>query len=117
MGMASVAMGSVASAARRATRRSTMAGSTKGRSPCTFTTTSASRRAATSASRSVPVGWSGRVIATSTPSGSTASRMRGSSVATMTRPRPRARRVRSATWQIMGRPAISASAFPGRRLD
>jgi len=43
--------------------------------------------------------------------------MRTSSVATMTRARPRARAARSATWQIIGRPAMSATAFPGSRVD
>src|SRR5262249_58059687 len=62
-------------------------------------------------------GGGGRVRRASPAACVTASRMRGSSVATITRAMPRARRARSATWHTMGRPAMSARALPGRRVE
>jgi len=82
-----------------------------------LTTIAASSVRATSARRSVPLGWSARVSTASAPVAAIACAMRASSVATMTRASPRARRVRSATWQTIGRPPISASAFPGSRVE
>ena len=62
-----------------------MAASANGWSPWTLTTTSASgRRSATSATRSVPLGWSARVISTTPPKPSTQAAIRSSSVATTT---------------------------------
>ena len=59
-------------------------GSMSGSSPCTFTTTSQSSVAATSASRSVPVSWVGFVSRTLPPNSFTRVAIRKSSVATIT---------------------------------
>src|SRR5580704_9471131 len=60
-------------------------GSSSGSSPCTFTKTLPFSWAATSATRSVPVRWSERVMRAVPPKLSTAFTMRSSSVATITR--------------------------------
>ena len=73
--------------------------------------------AATSATRSVPVGWSARVITTSPPKPSTASAIRRSSVATMTRSSDRARRAASTTCRISGRPVSERRGLPGSRVE
>ena len=95
------------------------AGSSSGSSPWTLTTIASSARpscAAASASRSVPVGWSLRVMQTAMPCAATAARTRSSSVATATRAAPAAR-ARSATRTTIGLPAMSASGLPGSRED
>jgi hypothetical protein len=66
--------------------------------------------------RSEPDSWSARVIAASKPWARTASATAGVSVATTTRPSP-ASAARAATWAIIGRPAMSASGLPGRRVE
>src|SRR5690606_22904906 len=74
------------------------------------------RIAAASARRSVPVGWSARVMIASKPASRAAPAMRSSSVATATRCAPAAR-ARSATRTTIGLPPMSASALPGRRVE
>ena len=55
--------------------------------------------------------------ARSPPNLVTASAIRGSSVATITASTLRAAAARPYTCSIIGRPAMSASAFPGKRVD
>ena len=96
----------------------TVAGETVGRSPCRLTTISSSEPMICSASwmREVPLAWSARVITASPPASSMALAMEKSSVATTTRPRP-ASIARRQTWTIIGWPLMSASGFPGRRVE
>ena len=72
---------------------------------------------ATSATRSVPVAWSARVITTSPPKSVTASAIRRSSVATMMRPSDFARRAASTTCWISGRPVSERRGLPGSRVE
>src|SRR5580692_12925395 len=72
---------------------------------------------ATSASRSVPLAWVGEVIITSPPASITGAAIRSSSVATITRAIDFAFHACRHTRTIIGTPAISASAFAGRRED
>src|SRR5580692_13096276 len=72
---------------------------------------------ATSASRSVPLAWVGEVIITSPPASITGAAIRSSSVATITRASDFAFDACRHTRTIIGTPAISASAFAGRRED
>ena len=65
--------------------------------------------------RSEPEGWSALVITASPPAAFTASAMSGVSVATATRPIS-ASLARRSTWTIIGRPPISSSGLPGRRV-
>ncbi len=65
--------------------------------------------------RSEPEGWSARVMMARPPAASTADLISGESVATTTGPIPAAA-ARSITRTIIGRPAMSASGLPGRRL-
>jgi hypothetical protein len=91
----------------------------RGSSPWTLTTISPSSKPkarAASAIRSVPEGCSARVITNLCPAACTAAAIRGSSVATWTEAAPLCI-ARSYTRTTMGLPAISASGFPGNRLD
>ena len=87
-----------------------------GSSPWMLTMASSSRSAATSASRSVPVGWSARVITTSAPKSLQAWAMRGSSVATNTSSSRRAVRAPSQTCCTIGLPPIGVRGLPGNRV-
>ena len=73
-------------------------------------------RRATSASRSLPVGWSARVSHASPPNAETVSAIRSSSVATMTRGTPAAD-ARRWTCSIRGLPAMSNSGLPGSLVE
>ena len=70
-----------------------------------------------SATRSVPVRWFVEVITARPPNPRTAARIRSSSVATTTSAIPRALAARSYTCWMSGLPAISASGFPGKRVE
>src|SRR5260370_946933 len=83
--VATVQIEACGSSSRALTATSIASGSSSGSSPCTFTKTSPSSCAATSATRSVPVRCSARVIRASPPNPSTAFMMRTSSVATIKR--------------------------------
>src|SRR5918997_3996384 len=84
-----------------------------------FTTTSwrpsGSRRPSASKIRSVPEGWSVRVITTEARAAPSASAIAAESAATATGPMS-ASSARSTTWAIIGRPAMSASGLFGRRV-
>ena len=71
---------------------------------------------ATSAMRSVPDGWSARVMHTSTPCAMQAAAMSSWSVATMIRAAPDSA-ARSATRTTIGLPPRSASGLLGRRVE
>src|SRR5206468_9005715 len=73
--------------------------------------------AATSASRSVPVSCVGFVSRTRPPKPLTRVAIRRSSVATMTCDTIGDAETRRYTCAIIGRPSISASAFPGSRVE
>src|SRR5262245_50090847 len=92
-------------------------GSSNGSSPCTLTTMSQSSDEATSARRSVPVGWSGRVSRTLPPNSLTVVAIRKSSVATITRDTSGDASARRYTCSIIVRPSISASGLPGNRVE
>ena len=94
-------------------------GSISGSSPCTLTTMASSGRpscATASARRSVPVGWSPRVISARTPWAWAACSTRASSVAMQTCAAPE-RAARSAVRTTMGLPAMSARGLSGRRVE
>src|SRR5712671_352981 len=76
MGVATVLIEASGSSSRELTATSIAFGSRSGSSPCTFTKTSPSSRAATSATRSVPVRCSLRVIRASPPNPATAFTLR-----------------------------------------
>src|SRR5690606_23938871 len=90
-----------------------------GSSPCKLTTMSGScmaSRSTASARRSVPEGWSARVMTTSAPKPRATSAIRSLSVATSTRAAP----LSSARWctcWIIGCPSKSASGLPGKRVE
>ena len=69
------------------------------------------------AMRSVPLAQSAGVISHAPPNASTARAIRSSSVSTTTRSRPRACDARAYTCSIIGRPAITSSGLPGRRVE
>ena len=99
---------------------STISAGKSGWSPWMLTITSWSEMPiswAASASRSVPVAWSRRVMTTLPPNPSTTRAMRSSSVATTTRLSSGTRWARSTTCWIIGRPPIRASGLPAKRLD
>ena len=91
-------------------------GSINGSSPWMLTTASQSTRAATSAMRSEPLGWSSRVISTRQNLRAT-SAMRSSSVATMTSLNDFASWQRSTTCWTSGLPAMGWSGFAGKRVE
>ena len=66
--------------------------------------------------RSEPEAWSARVITARAPAASAAAAISAVSVATTTSPSAAAR-ARSTTWTIIGRPPMSASGLPGRRVE
>ena len=113
IGVAAVDISVCASAPATA---SITAGSISGSSPWMFTTASQAQRAATSAIRSEPLGWSGAVISARQKSCAT-SQIRVSSVATITSASDLACWQRSTTCRMSGLPAISASGFPGNRVE
>ncbi|MNS63500.1 hypothetical protein D3C72_965960 [compost metagenome] len=118
-GCAAVAIAQSGWAARYSATSSIRFGSISGSSPCTLTTMSSSARpsrVATSARRSVPDGWSARVITASTPCAAQASATAAASVATTVRRADEAW-ARSATRTIIGCPPISASGLFGRRVE
>src|ERR1039458_8518380 len=92
------------------------AGSIIGSSPWMFTIASQGQRAATWAIRSEPPGWLGEVISARQNSCAT-SQIRVSSVAPTTSASDLACWHRSTTCRINGLPAISASGFPGNRVE
>ena len=109
---------SVRSASNRA-QASINAGSISGSSPCTLTTMSlpsSPSRTQASASRSLPVAWSLRVSTHCTPCAAHAAAMSEWSAATTTAAAPDSA-ARCATRTIIGKPAMSASGLPGRRVD
>ena len=113
MGVAAVDISFCASAPATA---SITAGSISGSSPWMFTTASQGSAPATSAMRSVPLGWSGA----SFPRGRILAprpQMRVSSVATMTSASDFAFWHRSTTCWMSGLPAMSASGLPGNRVE
>ena len=117
IGAAAVAMSQSAASSSVPATRSIRAGSIRGSSPCTLTTTSAARPRMASAIRSVPDGWSGLVIATATPKDSAAAAMRASSVATRISARRRACRARCTTQASSGLPPTGARLLPGNRVE
>src|SRR5690348_16165850 len=66
--------------------------------------------------RSDPDGWETAVITAFAPASRTAASTFGSSQATHTGPTS-ASSARRTTWTIIGRPAMSASGFPGSRVE
>ena len=116
---ASVAMSTAGSASGASAARMAPAAMV-GRSPCTLTTRSippcGSMRESASKMRSEPEAWSARVITARAPAASAASAIAAASVATTTSPSS-ASRARSTTWAIIGRPPMSASGLPGRRVE
>jgi len=113
IGVAAVDISACASAPATA---SITVGSINGSSPWIFTTASPPQRAATSAIRSEPLGWSGAVISARQKLCAT-SQIRVSSVATITSASDLACWQRSTTCRISGLPAINASGFPGNRVE
>src|SRR5262249_39346264 len=104
------------STANGATASPIAPGSISGSSAWTFTTTSQSRLAGTSARRSVPVSWA-RVRRTFPPNEVTLEATRKSSVATRTCETIGEANARRYTCSIIGRPSISASTFPGSLVE
>src|SRR6266446_4814130 len=117
IGVATVLIDAWGSSSREFTAASTAAGSNSGSSPWTFTKTSPSTWAATSATRSVPVRWSWRVILASPPNSCTAFTMRSSSVATIMWWTRFESLARSNTRWIIGFPASNTSGFPGSLVE
>ena len=119
MTAASVAISTLGSASGISAARMS-SGSMVGRSPCTFTTTprrcSGSSASRASKMRSEPETWSLRVMMARPPALSTAAATASESVATTASPMP-ASWARRSTCTIIGRPWISASGLPGRRVD
>ena len=111
-----VLISSDGSASSGATAASMVAGSISGSSPCTLTMARQGSWLTTSAMRSVPLTWSARVINAAPPNARTTSAMRSSSVATITACTLDAAEARRYTCSIIGRPAMSARIFPGRRV-
>src|SRR5688572_6409342 len=116
-GRLAVLISSDESASIGAIAASIVSGSINGSSPCRLTTARQGWAATTSAMRSVPLTWSARVITAAPPKACTALAMRSSSVATSTACTRRDRDARRYTCSIIGRPAILARIFPGRRVD
>ena len=117
-GQAQVAMSASGLACSFAATASISSGSISGSSPCTLTTMASSGRpncATASARRSVPVGWSPRVISARAMAWAACS-TRASSVAMQTCAAPeRAAFGRART--TMGLPAMSARGLSGRRVE
>mmetsp|Transcript_6315 Transcript_6315/g.25626 ORF Transcript_6315/g.25626 Transcript_6315/m.25626 type:complete len:378 (+) Transcript_6315:2469-3602(+) len=116
---AAVAITQSVCAVRVAAQALIMAGAISGSSPCTLTTTASSGRPncpTASARRSLPEGWSARVLSACTPCAAQAAMTSGASVATTTWPASDAA-ARRATWTIIGSPARSASGLLGSRVD
>src|SRR5687767_7301424 len=92
---------------------------TNGSSPCTLTITSneaQSGRSATSATRSVPDGWSARVMATSPPRSLTTAAISSASVATITRSAAPDSTMRSQTRTMSGAPPRRRRGLRGSRV-
>src|SRR5882724_10072256 len=117
MWVATVLIDACGSSNREFTAVSSAAGSSNGSSPCTFTKMSPSTWAATSATRSVPVRRSGRVILASPPNSCTAFTIRSSSVATITWSTRFESMARSNSRWIIGFPASNTSGFPGSLVE